>query len=74
MGSEHKVVKIDINTGSMDEDLQHTLDEHHSEGWNLFSIIPITSGKSAAVGSEAYGEGGGWGFGYTSHLLITFSR
>ena len=58
----------------MDEDLQHTLDEHHSEGWNLFSIIPITSGKSAAVGSEAYGGGGGWGFGYTSHLLITFSR
>ena len=72
MSAGHKVVKIDINTGSMDVDLQHTLDEHHSDGWNLFSIIPITSGKMETVGHHS--GAGGWGFGYTSHLLITFSR
>ena len=72
MSVEHKVVKIELNKDTMDTDLESVIDEGNGAGWSLVSIIPITSGlKDTADG----GWGGfGWGYGYTSHLLVTFKR
>ena len=68
MSVEHKVVKIELNKDTMDTDLESVIDEGNGAGWSLVSIIPITSGKKDEW------QDGGWGYGYTSHLLVTFKR
>ena len=56
----------------MDTDLDNVIDEGSAAGWSLVSIIPITSGM---MDSADWPDGGfGWGYGYTSHLLVTFKR
>ena len=72
MSVEHKVVKIELNKDTMDTDLENVIDEGSAAGWSLVSIIPITSGM---MDSADWPDGGfGWGYGYTSHLLVTFKR
>ena len=72
MSTEHKVVKIELNTDTMETDLENVIDEGNGAGWSLVSITPITSGK---MEEHSWQDGGlGWGFGYTSHLLVTFKR
>jgi hypothetical protein len=72
MSVEHKVVKIELNKDTMDTDLESVIDEGSSAGWSLVSITPITSGKQD---TDVWSDGGyGWGYGYTSHLLVTFKR
>ena len=72
MSVEHKVVKIELNKDTMDTDLESVIDEGSSAGWSLVSIIPIMSGKHETY---EWSDGGlGWGYGYTSHLLVTFKR
>ena len=44
MSVEHKVVKIELNTETMDTDLESVIDEGSGAGWSLVSITPITSG------------------------------
>ena len=70
MGNKHKVVKIEIDTQTMDSKLEATINENINEGWLLVSITPITSGISESGGSSSAAYG--WGYGFTSHLLITF--
>ena len=72
MSVEHKVVKIELIKDTMDKDLESSIDEATDAGWTLVSIIPITSGLNHG---ETFHSGGfGWGYGYTSHLLVTFKR
>ena len=72
MSVEHKVVKIELNTETMDTDLESVIDEGSGAGWSLVSITPITSG----IQEHGYHNDGGfgWGYGYTSHLLVTFKK
>ena len=71
MAKEHKVLKYNLE-GKI-KAIEETLDKYSNEGWELVSIIPITSGKHGF--DRQYSESsGGWGYGYTSWLMITFSR
>ena len=72
MSTEHKVVKIELNTDTMKTDLEYVIYEGNVAGWSLVSITPITSGKMGQDSSNDWGLA--WGFGYTSHLLVTFIR
>ena len=73
MTNEHKVVKFDLGDGTTTGDIAKTLDKWCQKGWELVSITPITTGKYDVIipGSDG---GAGWGYGYTSWLMITFSR
>ena len=71
MAKEHKVLKYNLK-GQV-KAIEETLDKYSNEGWELVSIIPITSGKHG-VDSEYRESRGAWGYGYTSWLMITFSR
>jgi len=72
MTNEHKVVRFDLKDGVTTVGIAKTLDKYCQEGWELVSIIPITTGKHNMT--EFRDGGAGWGFGYTSWLMITFSR
>ena len=71
MAKEHKVLKYNLK-GQV-KAIEETLDKYSNEGWELVSIIPITSGRHG-VDTEGIPSRGGWGYGYTSWLMITFSR
>ena len=72
MGAEYKVVKIQLNLDTMETDLENVIDEGDGAGWSLVSITPITSGRDE---TSDYGDRvSAWGYGYTSHLLVTFTR
>ena len=73
MTNEHKVIKFDFGKNVSTVDISKTLDKYCHEGWELVSIIPITTGRfdMQAIGHDG---GAGWGYGYTSWLMITFSR
>ena len=72
MVNEHKVIRFNLGNKVTTGDISKTLDKYSQEGWELVSIIPITSGKTNIEG--VLDGGGGWGYGYTSWLMITFSR
>ena len=73
MVNEHKVIRFNLGAKVTTGDISNTLDKYCQEGWELVSIIPITTGKTHM---EANGIDGaeGWAYGYTSWLMITFSR
>ena len=71
MAKEHKVLKYNLK-GQV-KAIEETLDKYSNEGWELVSIIPITSGKHG-IDREYTESRGAWGYGYTSWLMITFSR
>ena len=72
MVSEHKVIRFNLGEGATTGDVSDTLDRYSKEGWELVSIIPITAGRHEM--EIFHSGGGGWGYGYTSWLMITFSR
>ena len=72
MVNEHKVIRFNLGEKVKTGDISKTLDKYSQEGWELVSIIPMTSGKTHTEG--IYDGGAGWGYGYTSWLMITFSR
>ena len=72
MANEHKVIRLNLGDGVKTGDISETLDKYSLEGWDLVSIIPITTGKRHM---EVWHDGGaGWGYGHTTWLMITFSR
>ena len=72
MVNEHKVIRFNLGEKVSTGDISDTLDRYSKEGWELVSIIPITTGRHQM---EMFNDGGaGWGYGYTSWLMITFSR
>jgi hypothetical protein len=58
VGAEYKVVKVQLDLGTMETDLENVIDEGDGAGWSLVSITPVSSGS----------------YGNTSHLLVTFTR
>lgn len=49
-------------------ELDKRIKEKANAGWRVVSISPINTGAQGGM------YDGGWGFGYTSHLLVTMEK
>ena len=62
------------------EDLNNTIKSINEDGYEVVSILPITSGNynyrtyHGGLAGDSYGYGYGYGYSYTSSMIITIKK
>ena len=59
---------VKINGDKFAVELEKTLNDLEGEGYEVVSIMAVSSGSSSNVGT------GGWGFSYTDGVLVTAKK
>ena len=71
-----ETIKVNLKAGelheidSLDAQLKSLISNYNNDGYKVISITPLTSGEYEMGDIDA----GGFGFGYTSGLIVVFEK